>query len=228
MSPEKDAVRQPKSDIKNKHGSTNVKPHRVRLTNKGAEGLQFSTVKSSHISRADALPSTSIGITSLQQLNAITEGDATPSSSSFSSERLHPNSSSMHRSPQQGHTSGSVSAHGGTSSSSSSGAVAGFDPIPQDPTFVIVPHSTYWPPPTLQALREKTGVTGSEELDLYDRREEEATAKKEKAALMKKKGELQHPRGKGPKNTIERLESSDSSSEEDNDKEKSPAEDDEL
>lgn len=214
MSPGKDAVRNQINDTKNKHAGTNAKKQRVRLTNKGAEGLQFSTVKASHIARADALPSTSIGITSQQQLHAITGGDATDST--HVQDHASSKGSSMHRPPQEGHALGSISTHDGPSSSaSSSGAVGGFDPIPQDPTFVIVPHSTYWPPPTLQALREKTGFTASEELDLYDRREEEATAKKEKAVLMKKKGELQHPRGKGPKNTVERLEASDSSSEED-------------
>lgn len=93
-------------------------------------------------------------------------------------------------------------------------ADGGFDPIVSDATFSIVASSSYWPPPTLEALQKSSGVeVKGDGFDDYDRRDEEAAARKEKASEMKKKGELQHPRGKQRKNVVEKLDDSGSDSE---------------
>lgn len=190
------------SSSKNHHNHTSngAKRQRTRINKKGLEGLQFSTVRPSQLTREDALPSTSGGITSAEQLKALME---TSPPFSRGKERMIHGSSGVAGVPSS------------SSTMSTSAAGGGFDPIPQDVVFVVVQQSAYWPPPSLAELREKTGISASEELDLYDRREEEAVAKKEKTEQMKKKGELQHPRGKAPKNNIERFHSDNSSSSDD-------------
>lgn len=100
-----------------------------------------------------------------------------------------------------------------------SAVTASFDPIAVDSAFVIVNPSSYWPPPTLASLREAAGFSGEavveDGFDMYDRRDEERQAKKEKMAALKKKGELHHPRGKERKNTVETLDDSSSEAESD-------------
>lgn len=136
--------------------------------------------------------------------SSLAHADALPATSSAASPRLlqHLMSDSSQRSPAP------------TSKSET------FDPIQNDPVLVVVPNSTYWPPPSLEELQERSGVkvSGSDGLDLYDRREEEAEAKRAKAAAMKeerRKGELQHPRGKPRKNVVEKLDSSSCSGDDD-------------
>lgn len=92
-----------------------------------------------------------------------------------------------------------------------------FDPIKNDPMFVIVEDSKYWPPPPLSTLLENfQGSIQSEggkpaacrdpaklmdmfeSLDMYDRRADDKTAEKK---VRKQAGQLQHPRGKAPQNT---------------------------
>lgn len=184
---------------KNRH--QDAKRQRTRLTNKGMEGLQFSTLRPSHIARGETLPASPIGITSKEQLQTLVHS---------------PSSSTSSPSGDAGQDRSRTTLPSGSAAVPST-AAEGFDPILQDPTFVVVSQSLYWPPPTLAELKEKTGISASEDLDLYDRREEEAAAKKEKTELMKKKGELQHPRGKPPKNRVERLDDSSCSSNEEED-----------
>lgn len=89
---------------------------------------------------------------------------------------------------------------------------AAFDPIPGDGMFNVVENSKYWPPPSLEEVMKLSGKTAdlADGMDLYDRRDDEAKAKKQHAAKIK--GELNHPRGKEPKNKKVRLESDDEKS----------------
>ena len=73
-----------------------------------------------------------------------------------------------------------------------------FDPIPNDPMFTVVTNSKYWPPPPLADLGTLEGENLAGGMDLYDRRADEAAAKKAKVARVE--GELNHPRGKTAKN----------------------------
>lgn len=84
-----------------------------------------------------------------------------------------------------------------------------FDPIPQDGMFNIVESSSYWPPEPLESLLGSGSGSGdatqlsADGMDMYDRRADDADAKKEKmkvAKQIKLAGELSHPRGKGTKN----------------------------
>jgi hypothetical protein len=80
----------------------------------------------------------------------------------------------------------------------SSGAAV-FDPIPNDGMFFIVANSKHWPPPPLADLGALDGNNMAGGMDLYDRRADEAHAKKAKVARIE--GEVNHPRGKATKNT---------------------------
>ncbi len=87
---------------------------------------------------------------------------------------------------------------GGAASSSSLSAA--FDPIPNDAMFFIVAASKHWPPPSLAEMSvalDGDNMAGG--MDLYDRRADEAEAKKAKIARVE--GEVNHPRGKVTKNS---------------------------
>lgn len=112
-----------------------------------------------------------------------------------SSELLSTSSAAASKKQQQIHEEDLVQKQGGAPSS----ADAAFDPIPNDPMFSIVENSKYWPPMSLEELQKSSGMTlAADGMDLYDRREDDANAKKEKVAKMK--GEVNHPRGKATKN----------------------------
>ena len=102
--------------------------------------------------------------------------------------------------PQQIHEEDLVQKQGGVSAATAAGSSdAAFDPIPNDPMFSVVENSKYWPPMSLEELQKSSGITlAADGMDLYDRREDDANAKKEKVAKMK--GEVNHPRGKATKN----------------------------
>jgi hypothetical protein len=72
-----------------------------------------------------------------------------------------------------------------------------FDPIPSDATFTIVENSTYWPPAPLSAAM--LALAGAGAMDPFDRRDDEAVAKRQK--IKAAAGEVRHPRGRAPTNT---------------------------
>ncbi|EKF27463.1 hypothetical protein MOQ_008814 [Trypanosoma cruzi marinkellei] len=82
-----------------------------------------------------------------------------------------------------------------------------FDPIPNDPLFVVVAKSKYWPPPPLEELRAANGAPIDDGFDAYDRREDDRAARRERVKVVH--GELNHPRGKPRQNTILNLDDSD-------------------
>eukprot|EP00796_Vickermania_ingenoplastis_P000136 gene136-82_t len=132
------------------------KRQRVRLTNKGAESQQFSTVRPSALKGGGTIPASYAATTNAQQLRNI-------------------------------HSEREGGAAAALSSSSATPGAAAFDPIRNDPVLVVVEKSSYWPPPTLEELQQRTGIklgSGNDDgFDLYDRREEEAEARKEKQLL---------------------------------------------
>eukprot|EP00796_Vickermania_ingenoplastis_P007034 gene7034-4987_t len=132
------------------------KRQRVRLTNKGAESQQFSTVRPSALKGGGTIPASYAATTNAQQLRNI-------------------------------HSEREGGAAAPLSSSSATPGAAAFDPIRNDPVLVVVEKSSYWPPPTLEELQQRTGIklgSGNDDgFDLYDRREEEAEARKEKQLL---------------------------------------------
>lgn len=86
-----------------------------------------------------------------------------------------------------------------------------FDPIPNDGMFTVVENSKYWPPPSLEELQQSSGIAtlAGDGMDMYDRREDDAAAKKEKIKILKVMGEVNHPRGKGAKNVKVKLDDDD-------------------
>jgi hypothetical protein len=80
-----------------------------------------------------------------------------------------------------------------------------FDPIPNDPTFLEIHDSKLWPPPPLDAAT--LALAGAGGLDQYDRRDDEAAARKQRVKAMA--GEVSHPRGRVPKNAKQTFEDSD-------------------
>uniref|UniRef100_A0A7S1M5M6 Uncharacterized protein n=1 Tax=Neobodo designis TaxID=312471 RepID=A0A7S1M5M6_NEODS len=72
----------------------------------------------------------------------------------------------------------------------------GFDPIPGDATFTIVENSRYWPPKPLD--KATLAKAGAGAMDQFDRRDDEAAAKRAKVKAAA--GEIRHPRGRQPKN----------------------------
>eukprot|EP00796_Vickermania_ingenoplastis_P007029 gene7029-4985_t len=160
-------------------------PHKQER--KRQRSQQFSTVRPSALKGGGTIPASYAATTNAQQLRNI-------------------------------HSEREGGAAAALSSSSATPGAAAFDPIRNDPVLVVVEKSSYWPPPTLEELQQRTGIklgSGNDDgFDLYDRREEEAEARKEKQLLAahKRKGELQHPRGRPPRNTVEKLDSSSSSS----------------
>ncbi|KAG8343332.1 hypothetical protein ERJ75_001231800 [Trypanosoma vivax] len=168
-----------------------VKKQRVRLTNKAAEALRFSTIR---------VPA---------------KGDARPKSTDI--ERVFeeraasgvPNVGDAGVKDRQ--QSGRGVGEGERLSSSNA-----FDPIASDPMFVIVHKSKYWPPPSLDELYASAGVEkmAGDGFDSYDRREDDQLARRKHTKIVR--GELNHPRGKPRQNTLLKLETS---SDEDNSKE---------
>jgi hypothetical protein len=75
-----------------------------------------------------------------------------------------------------------------------------FDPLSSDATFVVVEHSEFWPPPSLEQLLGKEAAANPDgAMDMYDRGQDDAANKRERVA--KQIGEVNHPRRKAKRNT---------------------------
>lgn len=198
------------SAAKKSSGSASRKPQRVRVTNKALESRQFSTVRMPR--GGDALQAPKANVDSLYRdvQRTTTSGSGGGHGESKGERGDGQQLPQQHtRGPASSSSSASPSAsHSGKLPSSSaanraaSGAFFEFDPIPNDPMFVIVEQSQYWPPPTLQELEEQTGVSvvGTDGFDAYDRREDDKKARQERVKRVP--GELHHPRGKPRQNVI--------------------------
>jgi hypothetical protein len=92
-------------------------------------------------------------------------------------------------------------------------ATRGFDPIPNDGMFDIVPpEASHWPPPSLtEIFGSEDAARAAENLDQYDRTAEDSAAAAaaeqvaKKVAAKRVAGELRHPRGKAPVNAKVKL-----------------------
>ncbi|KAG5481965.1 hypothetical protein LSCM1_05677 [Leishmania martiniquensis] len=117
----------------------------------------------------------------------------------------------MYQQLESGRCGGDAAASAGAASAAASPPFSsGFDPIVNDPMFVIVSHSKHWPPPSLEELQAQTGHDHGDGFDSYDRREDDKRARRERVRVVK--GEVNHPRGKPRQNTIVQLSDSSSSS----------------
>ncbi|ORC89949.1 uncharacterized protein TM35_000102170 [Trypanosoma theileri] len=160
-----------------------VKKQRVRVTNKALEARQFSTVR---------MPKTSEVQTSKVDVARMFEDrDA----GSVATARVQSNNNTNDNSTTHNNNN-----NNGNAAHPSSQA---FDPIPNDPMFVVVAKSKYWPPPTLEELHAETGAEITDGFDTYDRREDDKQSRQERTKIVR--GELNHPRGKPRQNTLVKL-----------------------
>ncbi|RNC43354.1 hypothetical protein TcCL_NonESM06981 [Trypanosoma cruzi] len=151
---------------------------RVRVTNKALEARQFSTVR---LPRKAEMQAPQVDV-----------------------ERMYEDHDRGYRRGDEKRGDGGGDA-GGVNAQKSVPLI--FDPIPNDPLFVVVAKSKYWPPPPLEELRAANGAPIEDGFDAYDRREDDRAARRERVRVVR--GELNHPRGKPRQNTIVKLNDSD-------------------
>lgn len=168
------------------------KPQRTRVTKKALESQQFSSVR---LPRGNEGPAQKVDLQAMYRDVDPTQEmpPATTASSSATADTATPII-------MRGSSGASLN---GMTSSTSNSTTCGFDPIQNDAMFIVVKHSKYWPPPSIEDLHKKTGNDHGDGFDAYDRRDDDSNARSERSKVVK--GELNHPRGKPRKNTIVKL-----------------------
>jgi hypothetical protein len=165
---------------------------RIRMTNKAIDSQRFSTVKPP---RKNEVGSSVVGAaprTLAPALRAGEKGRVAFAQQQQQQQRAKEETVTKRATPDPTFD----SADGGRSERKNApSSSTAFDPIPNDPTFIIIADSQYWPPPPIDpaTLQRDCG------LDQYNRLGDEATAKASKLRLIG--GDLNHPRGRPPKNS---------------------------